>query len=125
MGSASQLQLGSHSTSEQATRHKWVDGRVIYSRTFTGTITIGASTRDATSIAAAAGLQIVDARGYFNTGAGRQYPLFSNWRNGADSSTTSSSGMFYDSATGSITLVTLADVARSASPYALTIWYIK
>ncbi len=33
MGTPAQLQLGSYSTSEQATRHKWVDGKIIYQKT--------------------------------------------------------------------------------------------
>ena len=50
MADATNLQLGSYSTSEQATRYKWIDGKTIYKKsvsfnnpTTDGTVAHGAS----------------------------------------------------------------------------------
>lgn len=46
VGTPAQLQLGSYSTSEQATRYKWIDGKTIYRKTVSFGALPNATARD-------------------------------------------------------------------------------
>lgn len=113
------LKFGNYSATEQDTGFKWIDGKAIYKKTYTGTITVAAATGVITNLETIAGLtNIIDQNGWYYYGSGTVYQSIpSADRNGRWASV-SRNGT-------TIRLFTESDSARTAAPYAVTVWYTK
>lgn len=111
---------GDYSTSEVDTGFKWVDGKVIYKRTFTGTITQGAGGRNSVTLTTVD--KVLKYDGYYNEDGTIVVTIGSQRMSGA--------GVVDDSdallvVSGSATLYTKTSVARTSQPYAVTLYYTK
>lgn len=113
------ISTGNYSTSEADTGFKWIDGKTIYKKTFTGTLTASASVRLITTISSFPSVEtMVKAEGWFNGGS--EIVVFG-------STHVSSSGTINRAMAirGDNQLVTWSDSARTNAPYAFTIYYTK
>lgn len=114
---------GDYSTSEVNTGFKWIDGKLIYKRTFTGTITVAANTRHVALITTGVA-NIIDYMGeaYEVTGGTRMI-IPSQWI--SNTNTNLGSGYINLSSDGNVNLLTLMPNTRTNAPYAVTLWYTK
>lgn len=97
------------------------DGKNIYERVFNGNMTATADTRLVTTITFAGITRIINASGYITTSSGRIIALGQIWHDTTGAAEISSSAVFYDS--GTISIVSRSDMARSDSPYKLILRY--
>lgn len=118
------LAFGNYSTTEQDTGFKWIDGKAIYKRTFTGKITAGASAYINTTLLAPGTIDnLIDASGYLMSGSGYPTALMS-WAGNSPSLWYAASGLYVNSG-GALTLTSMFNSARTNQPYAITIHYTK
>lgn len=115
-----QKQFGTkYSTTEQLTGDVWIDGKAIYKKTFTGTITAAASVRNIALINDYPAVDtLVKAEGMFYGGG--EYIAFGSVHVRADGSPNRSMAIRSDNQ-----LVTYSDTARTNAPYSFTIYYTK
>lgn len=113
------LNFGNYSTTEADTGFKWIDGKAIYKRTFTGTITAAAGLNTNTVIATIPGLtNVIRQDGYFYIGVGTVNQVIPSADKNERWAGVSRSGL-------DVRLATQTDQSRSNAPYAVTIWYTK
>lgn len=97
------------------------DGKNIYERVFNGNMTAAAGSRLVTTITFAGITGIINASGYITTSSGRILALGQTWHDAGGTNEASGSAVFYDS--GTISIITRSDQARSNSPYKLVLRY--
>ena len=97
------------------------DGKNIYERVFNGNMTAAAGSRLVTTITFAGITGIINASGYITTSSGRILALGQTWHDAGGTNEASGSAVFYDS--GTISIITRSDMARSNSPYKLVLRY--
>ena len=114
---------GNYSTSEVSTNTTWIDGKPIYRITFTGTITAAATTRNITNITVSGIGKIIKASGYMATSSESAISIGSSWTNATGAETYNYAGV--QNVSGGISLINMADSARTNQPYAITIEYTK
>ena len=98
------------------------DGATIYERVFNGTITVGAATRNVTTITVSGIVDLIAWSGYFTAGA-RKYLLGSTWGTVTNTDLTVTSAVYLDGTT--LNLITLVDQNRAAAPYKIILRYTK
>lgn len=119
------LVLGSYSSSEQATRFKWVDGKTIFRRTFSGVITAPSTNRVITILSVPGIDNIVHYEGYLHIdGSGYTNALGSGWGGSATNSPMNNySGL--QRRPNEVYLLSQYDGTRTSSPYVVTLFYTK
>lgn len=114
------LAFGNYSTTEKDTGFKWIDGKTIYKKTYTGTITTGAASNSIITLETVSGLTgIISYSGFYYYGNISLYMTIpcANYQYGRYG--------YVDRTGNDIRLGTQSDVARTAAPYAVTVWYTK
>ena len=116
---SSQILNQDYSTSEQDTGQKWIDGKTIYKKSFSGTITANANVRNIATIGdyPAVGT-LVRAEGVFYGGG--EYIAFGSVHVRADGTPNRSMAIRSDNQ-----LITYSDISRTNAPYSFTIYYTK
>ena len=113
---------GDYSTSEVNTGFKWVDGKVIYKRTFTGTISQAATTRNTVTLIASGIDKVLDYNGYYDEGGGL-YITLGSARMATDGTVNGSDTVWNNG--GAVAFLTKSATARTNAPYAVTVFYTK
>lgn len=111
-----------HSTSEVDTGKKWTDGRAIYRRTFIGTITQAANSRNTTNLIASGVALIVNSYGEWRESTSVAVSL-NSVRLGATGVADGYSSLL--NVDGSLNLYTWSTTARTSMSYNVTVEYIK
>ena len=114
---------GDYSTSEVDTGFTWIDGKTIYKRTFTGTITATATTRNITNITVSGIANLINASGYMAISSSNAISIGSSWTNASGTETYNYAGV--QKVSDGLSLINMADSARTNQPYAITIEYTK
>lgn len=110
------------STSEKATGFLWVDGKVIYKRTFTGTISQAAATRNTVTLIASGIDKVLKYEGYYDEGGGLIVTLGSQ-RMATDGTVNGSDTVLNNG--GAVAFLTKSAATRTNAPYAVTVFYTK
>jgi hypothetical protein len=119
---AKQVIKSSYSTGEVDTGVKWVDGKAVYKRTFTGTITQAVNTRNNTTLVASGIDKVIQFSGWYDEGgglmvaSGSQRMDVSGVVNGSDTVWVTG---------GLLAWLSKSSAARTNAPYAITIYYTK
>ena len=117
------LAFGNYSTTEVDTGFKWIDGKAIYKRTFTGVITIAANSRASTSLASGIANVLRYEGEVYEVSGGTRMILPSQWINITNSN--QGSGYVILDSSGNVSLLTLMPSGRTNAPYAVTLYYTK
>ena len=113
------LAFGNYSTSEVNTGFKWIDGKAIYKKSFSGTITAAANVRNIATIGSYPSVDtLVRAEGMFYGGG--EYIAFGSAHVRADGTANRTMAIRADNQ-----LITYSDTARTNAPYSFTIYYTK
>lgn len=112
-----------YSTTEQLTGDVWIDGKPIYRRSFTGTISQAASTRNSVTLIASGVETIINGSGYWDAGGTFMVPVGSTVTSTTALNTAYGSEIRLQSNAAS--LLTVSSSARSSAPYHVTIEYTK
>ena len=108
-----------YSTSEQDTGQKWINGKTIYKKTYTGTLTAAAGVRLISTISSFPSVEtMVKAEGWFNGGS--EIVMFGSTHVNASGTINRAMAIRGDNQ-----FVTWSDTARTNAPYAFTIYYTK
>lgn len=114
---------GNYSTSEVNTGFTYTGGQDIYKRTFTGTITQAAGSRNTMTLIASGVTNIIKSEGWISDAANATSPVGNAWTNAAGADYLKSGVV--KSSTGSLLLYTWLDGARTNAPYQVTVYYTK
>lgn len=114
---------GDYSTSEVNTGFKWIDGKTIYKRTYTGTISSPANSRAVTSIMSGISTLIRYEGELYEAVGGTRLLVPSVWVNTAGGNI--GAGYLLLDNTGQVNLLSIVPPARTNSPYTVTVYYTK
>jgi hypothetical protein len=117
---------GSYSLDEIKTADTWIDGKPIYKRTFQGVVTVAANTWLIGYVAGSIGTgvdTVVEIKGSFDRGNNQWLPIIMTDYN-ADSSVKQASFTIAIS-DGSVLWNSYMSIARTNSPYYITVYYTK
>lgn len=120
--------LGDYSTTEQDTGHKWIDGKPIYRKCYTGTITITANTRVTVVLESSTNIEnLINVGGYMGYASGNP-----KGRNSIPSSESNTSGVvtnfsmvYLVADSNNLQLVRFSNNDRGSQPYAVWVEYTK
>lgn len=112
-----------YSTSEQKTGRKWIDGKDIWMKTITGSITVSANTRSSNELVVGVDT-LIGGKGVFKEDSSANvYILIPGSRiNSANNTTGFSSILHVD---GAVSLYTRSEYNRSGAPFYAVIEYTK
>lgn len=114
---------GNYTTSEVNTGFLYTDGKTIYKRTFSGTITSASNARTTTSLIASGVSTIIDSHGYISDPNNDQINTGHTWISAAGALYLTS--YIQKTSTGAATLTSFCTVVRTNTPYSVTIYYTK
>ena len=114
--------LGNYSTSEASTNTTWVDGKTIYKRTFTGTITIAANTMSDITLIASGIDKVISGEGWW-AGDARKILVGTTWF-GAGMVSYAGSHISVDSS-NALKFRSQINASRTSEPYEVTVFYTK
>jgi len=114
--------LGNYSTSEASTNTTWVDGKTIYKRTFTGTITIANNTISDITLIASGIDKVISGEGWW-AGDTRKILVGTTWF-GASMVSYAGSHISVDSS-NALKFRSQINASRTSEPYEVTVFYTK
>lgn len=117
------LNFGNYSTTEKDTGFKYTDGKTIFKRTFTGTISAAASTRAETVLMASGVSTILTAAGYITDPGGAHVLVGQDWHGPTGSSYIKS--YVQKNASGAAAIYSWSSSARTNTPFEVSITYTK
>ena len=114
--------LGNYSTSEASTNTTWVDGKTIYKRTFTGTITIAANTISDITLIASGIDKVISGEGWW-AGDASKILVGTTWF-GASMVSYAGSHISVNSS-NALKFRSQINIYRTSEPYEVTVFYTK
>lgn len=110
-----------YSTSEVNTGQKWIDGKTIYRRTFTGTITAAATSVVTTNLIASGApfSQLIRGYGTWRKNAAEHVVFSGGWNS------TNTAAINWNQSSGNVQMISSSDAARTNAPYQITLEYTK
>lgn len=103
---------------EQPTGERWIDGKVIYSRTFEGGITVPSGTVYNQSLLSGVS-EVIDVKGWWDVGNGIRLPAIAGGYN------TTTNGYTWYAGSGYVEFVSVCIRDRTNTPYKITLYYTK